>query len=91
MGAYHWVCPDCGPHISADEDGSCAMCGRDATQAACLGQVCGDRLAAAEARATAAEGALGRIIHAYSHPQTHTGTDVDNAIEAARAATQGDR
>ena len=25
-----WSCIDCGPHIPVDEDGCCAICGRDA-------------------------------------------------------------
>ena len=23
----HWECPQCGPHVKADEDGCCSMCG----------------------------------------------------------------
>jgi hypothetical protein len=36
MMREHFVCPDCGPHVSADEDGCCATCGRDAKIEACL-------------------------------------------------------
>lgn len=25
----HFVCPECGPRVKADEDGCCATCGRD--------------------------------------------------------------
>lgn len=25
----HFVCPECGPLVSVDEDGCCAMCGAD--------------------------------------------------------------
>jgi predicted amidophosphoribosyltransferase len=32
----HFVCPDCGPHISADEDGLCAGCGAE-----CKAEPCG--------------------------------------------------
>jgi hypothetical protein len=34
-GPMHFVCPDCGEHVAADEDGCCAMCGADCTGAAC--------------------------------------------------------
>lgn len=47
--AEHWVCPDCGPHVAADEDGCCATCGVEAYGEACGGHVCGTRLFAAEA------------------------------------------
>ena len=31
----HFVCPDCGKHVKADEDGCCVHCGAD-----CTGEVC---------------------------------------------------
>lgn len=31
----HFVCPNCGPHVRADEDGCCGTCGRDTTEEAC--------------------------------------------------------
>lgn len=33
--ALHWVCSLCGPHVSADEDGCCAMCGKDCAARRC--------------------------------------------------------
>lgn len=29
MGAEAWHCPECGIGVRADEDGCCAVCGRD--------------------------------------------------------------
>jgi len=29
MARGYWTCPDCGPHVKADEDGCCATCGMD--------------------------------------------------------------
>jgi hypothetical protein len=31
----HAVCPECGPHVKFDEDGCCACCGADCTEAPC--------------------------------------------------------
>jgi len=31
----HFVCPECGPHVPADEDGCCATCGADCKGAKC--------------------------------------------------------
>lgn len=31
----HWYCRTCGPHVAADEDGCCSMCGRDTEAVAC--------------------------------------------------------
>jgi predicted amidophosphoribosyltransferase len=31
----HFVCPDCGHHVEADEDGCCTMCGADCTVTPC--------------------------------------------------------
>lgn len=31
----HFVCPDCGPHVKADEDGCCAYCRLDCTGEPC--------------------------------------------------------
>ena len=31
----HWSCPTCGPHVAADEDGCCVMCGEDCMSVAC--------------------------------------------------------
>lgn len=36
----HFVCPECGPHIAADEDGCCALCGADCILDECPGSVC---------------------------------------------------
>ncbi len=30
-----FVCPSCGPHVAADEDGCCASCGQDCLSGAC--------------------------------------------------------
>lgn len=37
--AAHFICPDCGLHVAADEDGCCAQCGRDTVQGPC-GKAC---------------------------------------------------
>jgi hypothetical protein len=47
MKAEHFRCPECGPHVRADEDGCCATCGADCVGEPCGGHVCGDILAAA--------------------------------------------
>ncbi len=47
--AEHFRCPECGPHVRADEDGCCSTCGADCAGEPCGGHVCGDVLAAAEA------------------------------------------
>lgn len=31
----HFECPDCGPHVAADENGCCSTCGRDTIVAKC--------------------------------------------------------
>lgn len=31
----HFECPDCGPHVAADEDGRCSTCGRDTVVVKC--------------------------------------------------------
>lgn len=37
----HFRCPECGPHVAADEDGCCAACGTDCVGEPCGGHVCG--------------------------------------------------
>lgn len=46
--AEHFRCPKCGPHVKADEDGCCAMCGIDCVGEPCGCHVCGTKLEVAE-------------------------------------------
>lgn len=41
----HFVCPDCGPHVKADEDWCCTMCGRDCNASGCRCEAKAARLA----------------------------------------------
>ena len=46
----HFCCPECGPHVPADEDGCCATCGEDCGIEPCEGHVCGTLLSVAKER-----------------------------------------
>lgn len=35
MTMEHFECPNCGPHVAADEEGCCSTCGRDVVVAGC--------------------------------------------------------
>jgi len=50
----HWVCPECGPHATSDEDGCCVLCGEDLSNEPCICMEWEDRWGKLKARITRA-------------------------------------